>query len=186
MPDGRSVWIALAATLVSGGVAVLVGLRYDDVWWTDPIRWIGAGALMAGWFIFLWLLVSPWLTDRRIQRARREQALHEGRANQRQGLGEILRELGQVSSQLKGELRWRKRGGLFPNTAWAKNQHLVTDGVRVLVEDAYERAHLLDQATLSAAQPELDKSETQERQHAKQVVDAAAEAVRDVHDEVRP
>lgn len=184
--DHRSVWTTLAATLVTVGVAVLIAVGVDLIWWTDPIFWIGAVALTAGAFIFLWLLVPPWLTNRRLRRLRKEEARREGRANQREGLDEILRELGQISSQLKGELRWGKRDGLFPNTAWAKNQHLVTGDARALVEDAYEQAHLLDQATISAAQLELDERETQERQHAKPVVDAAAEAVRDLHDEVQP
>jgi hypothetical protein len=141
---------------------------------------------MAGSLIFLWLLVPPWLTDRQIRQTRSEQALSEGRANQRQGLDEIARELGQISSQLKGELRWGKRGSLFPNTAWTKNQHLVTGQIRALVDSAYERAHVLDQETLSAPQAELDEKETQERQQAKQAVDAAAEAVRDLRDGVQP
>jgi hypothetical protein len=160
--------------------------RAELSWWTDPIFWIGAVAVAAGALIFLWLLVPPWLKDRQVRQARSEQALREGRANQRQGLDEIVRELGAISSQLKGELRWGKRGNLFPNNAWTKNQHLVTGKTQTLVESAYERAHLLDQETLSTTQAELDEKETQERQQAKQAVDAAAEAVRDLRDEVQP
>jgi hypothetical protein len=100
------------------------------------------------------------------------------------GLDEIVRELGLLSSQLKGELRWGKRGGLFPTNAWAKNRHLVTGRTRTLIDSAYEHAHLLDQQTLSATQVELDENETRARQQAKQEVDSAAKAVRVLRDEV--
>ena len=43
---------------------------------------------------------------------------------------------------------------------------------------------MLDEETLSAAQAELDEEETQERQEVKRAVDAAAEAVRELRDEL--
>jgi hypothetical protein len=141
--------------------------------------------VVAGAIIFLLLLVPSWLTDRQVRQARSEQLLLEGRANQRDGLDEIVRELGQISSQLKGELRWGKRGSLFPNTAWAKNQHLVTGETHTLVDSAYEQAHLLDQETLSATQADLDKNETYARQQVKETVDRAADQVRDLRDEIQ-
>ncbi len=110
---------------------------------------------MAGAAIFLFLLLPSWLTDRRVRRARKEEAAREGRANQRAGMDEILTELGQISGQLKGELRWGKRGAPLPNTAWTKNRHLVTGEAQVLVENAYEQAHRLDENTIAAGQPEL-------------------------------
>jgi hypothetical protein len=113
--DRKSVLLALAGALITSGVAVLVS----------------SGRTVLGWFlvvggavVFGWLLVPPYVVDRRARVARREAGIQEGRANQRQGLDEIARELGQLSSQLKGELRWGKRGALFPNGAWVKNQHL--------------------------------------------------------------
>lgn len=189
MSDRGNVWQTLAATLVSVGGAVLIYKatgRAELRWWTDPIFWIGAGAVAAGAVIFVWLLVPPWLTNRHTRRARREQALREGLANQRQWIDEILRELGEISSQLKGELRWGKRGAFFPNTAWTKNQHLIKGDIRTVVESVYYRAHLLDQETLSATHAELDERETHERQQVKQAVDAAAEAVGDLRNEVQP
>jgi hypothetical protein len=188
MSDRRSVWATLAGTLVTLGGAVVIYKateRRELCWWTDPIFWIGAAALAAGAVIFVVLLVPPWLTDRHVRQARSEQLLLEGRANQRDGLDEIVRELGQISSQLKGELRWGKRGSLFPNAAWTKNQHLVSGETHTLVDSAYGQAHLLDQETLSATQAELDANETHTRQQAKEAVDRAAEAVRDIRDEIQ-
>jgi hypothetical protein len=120
--------------------------------------------MTVGALMFVWLLGPAWLTDRQAWQTRDDQLLHEGRANQRQGLDEIVLELGQISSQLKKELRWGQRGPLFPNSAWAKNEGFVKGNVHTLVESVYERAHVLDEETLSAAQAELDEEETQERQ----------------------
>jgi hypothetical protein len=188
MSDRRNISATLAGTLALLGGSVLIykaAERGELCWWTDPIFWIGAVAVAAGALIFAWLLVPPWFTDRQARQERSEQLLLEGRANQRDGLDEIVRELGQISGQLKGELRWGKRGSLFPNTAWAKNRHLVTGETHTLVDSAYEQAHLLDQETLSAAQAELDANETHTRQQAKEAVDRASEAVRDLRDEVQ-
>jgi len=188
MPDRQPVLQSLAAALLSIGSAVLIfkaTARGDLCWWTDPIFWIGAAGLTAGAGIFVWLLVPSWLTDRKIRRARNEELLQQGRANQFAGLDEIVRELGGISGQLKAELRWGKRsGGLFPNSAWTKNQHLVTGETKALVESAYEQAHLLDLETLSAVQEDMTGEETTDRQHAKQLVDAAAEAVQELRDEI--
>jgi hypothetical protein len=187
MSERRSVVAALAGTLVLGGVTVLIygaTERGDLSWWTDPVFWIGVVALVAGALMYAWLLIPPWLREHQAWQARTEQQLLEGRANQRQGLEEILSELGQISSQLKAELRWGKRGPLFPNTAWTKNEHLLASETRTLVDSAYQQAHLLDKATLSALHEELDKGETEERQRVKQLVDGAAQAVSRMRDEV--
>jgi hypothetical protein len=181
--ERRSVLQSVAGVLCTLGGALLISRATG---WTDPFLWIGVAALTLGALIFMWLLVPPWLTDRQTRRARSEQLALEGRANQRTGLDEIMIELGQISSQLKGELRWGQRGPLSPNTAWTKNRHLVTGEARTLVESAYKQAHVLDEEALSAAQAELDEKEAQQRQEAKQTVDAAAEAIRDLRDEVQP
>jgi hypothetical protein len=158
--------------------------RGDLGWWSDPIFWIGAVAMASGAAVFLWLLVPPYLVDRRARHARREAAIQEGRANQRQGLDEIANELGQTSSQLKGELRWGKRGPLFPNTAWTKNQHLVMGDVRAAVDSAYGQAHELDEETRAASREELSAEETQKRQRAKEAVDEAAGLIAALRDEI--
>lgn len=187
MPDRKIVLLALATVLIPVGVPVLTyAATGRPDWWTDPIFWVGALALAGGVLIFVWLLVPSWLRDRRAFRERQEQALREGRANQRQGLDEIARELGAISSQLKAELRWGERKDLFPNTAWTKNQHLVTGEARPLVDEAYEQAHLLDKRTLAATKPELDEEETKERESAKKIVDAASDAVRGLRDGIQP
>jgi hypothetical protein len=142
-------------------------------------------AITLGALIFVWLLVPSWLTDRQLRQARSEQALLESRANQRQGLDEIANELGQISSQLKAELRWGKRDGLFPNTAWTKNQHLVTGDVRASVDSAYEQAYALDQETLAVSQEDLDTAEMQQRQQVKDAVDYAAQLIGTLRDEVQ-
>jgi len=67
-----------------------------------------------------------------------------------------------------------------------ENQHLVTGASRTLVEAAYARAHLLDKETISVAQPELTRDETRERHSAKKEVDAAAQAISELRDEVQP
>ena len=54
------------------------------------------------------------------------------------------------------------------------------------MEAAYARAHLLDKETISVAQPELTRDETRERHSAKKVVDAAAQAISELRDEVQP
>jgi type VI protein secretion system component VasK len=129
MPERRGALQTLAGVLASLGGGVLINKASG---WSDPLLWIGAVGLATGLLILLWLLVSPWKREREDRQARDERALLEGRANQHQGLDEIANELGQISSQLKGELRWGKRGNLFPNTAWAKNEHLVTGEIRML------------------------------------------------------
>jgi hypothetical protein len=142
--------------------------RGDLCWWADPIFWIGVLAIASGAAIFFWLLVPPWVVDRSARRSRREAAIREGHANQLRGLEEIINELGQISGQLKQELRWGQRGPLFPNTAWTKNQHLVTvSDVRAAVDSAYAQAHELDLETRTASQSELDPGEVQKRQRAK-------------------
>lgn len=189
VPDQSHAWGNLATTLGGLGSVVLIFKateRADVCWWTDPIFWIGLAGLVACAAIFLGLLLPPRLKDRKVRRALKEQAALQGRANQRDGLDEILQELGQISSQLKSELRWGKRGDGFPNTAWTKNQHLVTGAARVLVGDAYEQAHQLDEQTLAARQAELDRQETQERDSAKRLVDTAFEAVRELRDGIEP
>ena len=161
----------------------------EEWWWFIPLAGVAAALCV---FAFLSLVSTyfyelpsvPTAAERKARKAAAETAALEGRANRRAGLEEILGELGQVSAQLKSELRWGERRGLFPNTAWAKNRHLVTGEARTLVENAYEQAHLLDQANLSDKPPELGKNETRERQEAKQLVDAAVEAVRQLRDEV--
>jgi hypothetical protein len=135
--------------------------------------------------LFFWLLAPPYLTDRRVRRERQREAEREGRGNQRQGLDEIARELGQISSQLKSELRWGKRGGLFPNTAWTKNQHLVTTpGIRLFVDSAYAAAYALSEQTIAASQEDLSEAETQERQDAKTTVDYAVQLIESLRGEV--
>jgi hypothetical protein len=131
--DQKSALLALAGALVSSGVAVLVSTDRTVLGWF---------LVVGGAVVFGWLFAPPYVLDRRARVARREAEIQQGRANQRQGLDEIANELGQISSQLKQELRWGKRTwGLFPNTAWAKNQHLVTQegGVRAAVDSAYEQ-----------------------------------------------
>lgn len=140
--------------------------------------------MVAGAIIFLWLLVPPWFLDRRARYARAEEHARQGRANQRVGLDEILTELGQISSQLKHELRRGERGNLFPNTAWTKNQHLVTGETRSLVGATYDQLHILDQVALSSASGEMDSDETEKRQQMKQAVDVAAEEVRRLRDDL--
>jgi hypothetical protein len=189
MERNRPVWATLAGTLAGIGSSMLIykaAARSDVCWWTDPIFWTGVVGLTMSAFIFLWLLVPPWLRDTKARRVRKEELLREGRANQLQGLDELLRELGQISGQLKGELRWGKGGGLFPNTAWTKNQNLVTGEARALVDDAYEQAHRLDQRTLAATNPEFGEQETRERAEAKKIVDAASEAIRELRDAIQP
>lgn len=88
--------------------------RGDLCWWADPIFWIGVLAIASGAAIFFWLLVPPWVVDRSARRSRREAAIREGHANQLRGLEEIINELGQISGQLKQELRWGQRGPSFP------------------------------------------------------------------------
>jgi hypothetical protein len=160
MPERRGALQTLAGVLASLGGGVLINKASG---WSDPLFWIGAFGLTAGLLILLWLLVSPWIADRQARQARNEQALLEGRANERQGLEEILAELGQISSQLKSELRWGKRGALFPNTTWAKNQHLVAPGIRLFVDSAYAAAHALDEQTIAASSEDLSEAETHER-----------------------
>jgi hypothetical protein len=178
MAARRGAWATLGGTLLGGGLLLMVTATERDTFlWIDPVFWLGIAALIAGAVTFLWLLLPPWLTDRRAR---------QGRANQRQGLDEILRELGGISKQLKAELRWGQRGTLFPNSAWTKNQHLVTGDVHTLVASAYAQAYWLDLETVSAKQEDLDNAETEERTKAKHAVDAAAEAVRGLLDEVEP
>jgi hypothetical protein len=187
MPEPRSVMPTLAGSLTSAGVALLIfkaASRRELSWWTDPILWIGATALTAGAFLFAWLIVVPWLRTRQARRERIEQTHREGRANQRQGLDEIATELGQISSQLKAELRWGKRGALFPNSAWVKNQHLVTGDIRASIDDAYEQAYRLGEETLAASREDLDSEEMERRQQAKATVDAAAYAIGNVRDAI--
>jgi hypothetical protein len=189
MERNRPVLATLAGSLGAIGSSVLIYKalgRADVAWWTDPIFWIGTGGLVMSAFIFLVLLLPPWLADRRARRARKAELLRQGRANKFDGLDEILRELGQISNQLKNELRWGQRGDLFPNTAWTKNQQLITGEAKTLVNDAYEQLHWLDQQTIAATQPGLDKQETQERQRTKGAVDAASAVVRKLRDEVQP
>ena len=183
MAENRGVWTAIGGSLVAlGGGALLTTASGRD----DPIFWIGIGLVVAGVAVWVWLLLGPWLADRQARSARAEQALLEGRANQRAALDEILTELGEMSNQLKRELRSGQRYGMLPYAMWSKNAHVVTGDAGGLVEDAYKRAHLLDQETESATQPQLNEKETRHRQGAKQVVDAAAEAVRQLRGEVAP
>ncbi len=183
MADNRGVWTAIGGSLVAlGGGALLTTASGRD----DPIFWIGIGLVVVGVAVLVRLLLGPSLADRQARTVRAEQALVEGRANQRAALDEISTELGEMSNQLKRELRSGQRYGMLPYAAWSKNAHVVTGDARGLVEDAYKRAHLLDQATESATQPQLDETETEERREAKQVVDAAAEAVRDLRDRFQP
>jgi hypothetical protein len=180
----------VAAALFAAGVGVLLfkaAQRSDVAWWADPFFWIGCAGLALGAGLFLWLLVPPWLTDKRARRVRADEQELEGRANQLQGLDEIATELGQISSQLKQELRWGKRTwGLFPNTAWAKNRHLVTEegGRRAAVESAYAQAYQLSVVTQIATEEELSPEETDKRQRAKESVDAAARLINTMRDEI--
>jgi hypothetical protein len=180
MHDRQPVWLGLAGALVGvGGVL----LAFDRV----PL-WVGLALWVAAAVIFCWLLIPPWWTDKRARRARAEELELEGRANQRQGLDEIATELGQISSQLKQELRWGKRTwGLFPNTAWAKNRHLVTEegGRRAAVESAYAQAYQLSVVQRIATEEELSPEETEKRQRAKESVDAAAALIAELRAEVR-
>jgi hypothetical protein len=189
--DRRTDLRAIAAALFAAGVGVLLfkfAQRGDVSWWTDPAFWIGCVGLALGAGLFLWLLVPPWVTDKRARRARAEEVQLEGRANQRQGLDEIANELGQISSQLKGELRRGQRNwNLLPNTAWAKNRHLVTEegGRRAAVESAYQQAYALSVETRIATEEELGAKETEKRQRAKESVDAAAELIDELRDAIR-
>ena len=189
MQTKRSDWIAAAGVMVAVG-GVILGFRATErseiTYWCDPVFWVGAGAIGAGLLIVLGSLLPPLLKDRRARRARQDDLARQGRANQFQGLDEIMRELEQISGQLKAELRWGKRGGLFPNNAWTKNQHLVMGDLRQTVQSAYDQVHVLDLQTISAQQAELAQEETQERQQVKQTVDAVADAVRDLRDKVEP
>jgi hypothetical protein len=189
MEQNRPVWTTLAGCLCTLGSTVLIfkaTWRSEVEWWTDPVFWLGVGVLAAGLSIFVLLLLPPHLRSRRARRELQKEHEREGRANMWNGLSEIMAELGETSSLLKAELRWGKRGPLFPNTAWAKNQHLVTGDAHALVADAYQHTHQLDLATLSAAQPELDGQETEARQTAKEIVDAAFDSVRELRDRFEP
>jgi hypothetical protein len=179
MHDRQPVWLALAGALVAIGSVLLAFGR--------PSLWVGVALLVGAAVIFFWLLVPPWLVDKRARRAREEELQLEGRANQRQGLDEIANELGQISSQLKGELRWNKRGALFPNGAWVKNQHLETEegGIRAAVDDAYAQAHALDQDTLDAFHEWLTPPEVEKRQQAKESVDAASQLITRLRDRIK-
>ena len=85
------------------------------------------------------------------------------------------------------EQRWNKRGALFPNTSWAKNQHLITEegGVRAAVDDAYAQAYALDQETIAASHEWLTPPEVEKRQQAKEAVDAASQLITRLHDQIK-
>lgn len=161
--------------------------RGDVGWWTDPVFWVGVCGLAAGASLLVWPIVSSYTRERRSRRDRDEELELQGRANQRQGLDELANELGQISSQLKGELRWGKRNwNLLPNTAWAKNQHLVTEeGVPTVLESAYAQAYELSQETQAATEEELGSEEMEKRQGAKESVDAAAGLIDELRDEIQ-
>ena len=180
---------ALLAALLVADAASPVDLWREQWFWFVPLFLVG---LALSLYALLSLISSyvyelprvPTVAERRSKKRTAEEHERQGRANQRAGLDEILTELGQISSQLKAELRWGKRGPLFPNTAWTKNQHLVTGDVRASVESAYAQVHALDQETLAASQEELDVGETQKRQRAKEAVDEAAGLIASLRDEV--
>jgi hypothetical protein len=189
METNRPVWATLAACVAGLGVTVLIykaAERSEVCWWTDPIFWIGVAGITMGASIFALLLLPPHVKSRRARRARREQALEEGRANQAQGLHEIRYELQAVSRQLKRELRWGERGDLFPNTAWTKNHHLVVGDAHTVLNSVYEQVHLRDQGRLAATQTQLTEDETQARREAKEAVDSAIQLVHALRKEFAP
>jgi hypothetical protein len=110
------VWTTLAGCLATLGGSVLIfkaTWRSEVYWWTDPIFWIGVAGLTTGALVFLLLLAPPHLRNRQARRAVKEERERQVRANMRDGLTEILTELGQVSSQLKAE---RAGGSAAPVT----------------------------------------------------------------------
>jgi hypothetical protein len=195
MDSGTARWgatgagLALLSGLLVAEAASPASLWREQWFWFVPLFVLGLALSLFAALSFVSRYVYelprvPTVAERRATKLTAEEHARQGRANQRAGLDEILVELGQISSQLKGELRWGKRGMLFPNNAWTKNQHLVTGETRTLLEGVYEHTHQLDLLAQAATTDEMGAEETAQRQRAKQAVDSAADVVRALRDAV--
>jgi hypothetical protein len=168
--------------VLSAGLAVIAAVLVGDVSTTTSHYWcrvpviaaIGIGALISA--LGLWTLGvtyqgwwQPQTHEEKVAERTRiaHEALIAGYAR-RDAFQELIDELENNYRDLKFQLDDGRTFGLFhPGNAWAKNRHILNGDqladTRLLVQDAYQRTHALNQRTReryeAASQDDVNDSE---------------------------